>query len=77
MLRFNGNTIERVVIPLSHMERRELIEAPISINHYGGKSFCGHCPMLDKDTAHARYLKAFNMQRYSLDVARQEPGYLP
>ena len=77
MLRFNGNTIERVVIPLSPIERQELLTTPISICHYGGKSFAGFCPIKHQDTGHARYLRAWRRSQQASAGAEHENGYMP
>jgi hypothetical protein len=58
--------------------RHQAAMAPIIINHYGGKSFAGHCPISEHDTAHARYLRAWRRSQQALGMgATTDDGYLP
>jgi hypothetical protein len=66
----------QVVVPLTHRERRALIESPIDIQHYGGRSFAGHCPIRDRDTAYSRYLRAWRKTQGASDQTADN-GYLP
>ena len=43
--------------------RRTLITRPIHIHYYGGHSFAGYCLTAHRDTAYARYLRAWRRQQ--------------
>jgi hypothetical protein len=64
-------------VGLSPEQRRELVEAPISIGHYGGRSFAGYCPIDEHDSAHARYLRAWRRSQQASSGAESENGYMP
>jgi len=79
MVRFDyaAGIVEQVIIPMTPLERRGLIEAPIVIRSYGGKSFAGHCAMLDKDSSHTHYLRAWRRtQAAGQGDGTHENGYL-
>ena len=64
---------QRPTMALTHAQRRAIIEVPINIGHYGGRSFAGAYKLHERDGSYIRYLGVSRHARYQED----SDGYLP